>query len=256
MATAGPSAIGPPAIIPALGPAVAPVVAPVMPKPASGAPLIMIDPGHGGTNTGAASTVEGVYEKHITLSMAAALQRRLESRGFRVALTRTSDTYVTLRGRVRRANAAGADLFVSLHANAAVTRDQRGFETYILTPDALDIDARALRMEDGTPRQHTDASTALLVDDVERGLSLTDAAELALGIQTQLRRVRGTTTDRGVRQDSMHVLLGATMPAVLVEVGFIDHPIEGRELLDVRVRERICGALADAIAAHLQAATP
>src|SRR5690606_29657880 len=110
------------------------------------------------------------------------------------------------------ANQLGADLFVSIHANATPAHDRRGFETYILTPTALDVDGRALRLTDGAPRPGLDDRTARLLDDVERGVALVGAAELALAMQRELRGVRGAEHDRGVRQESMHVLLGATMP--------------------------------------------
>lgn len=207
----------------------------------------MLDPGHGGTNTGAPGYREGLFEKRATLQMARCVAAHLQLAGYRVELTREDDRYVSLRERVRRANQLRADRFVSIHFNATEAHDQRGFETFILTPDALEIDGRALRTVDGAPRPGVDLDTARLLDDVERGVALSSSAELALSVQRQLRSVRGKDTDRGVRQDAMHVLLGATMPAVLVEVGFIDHPEEGPELMDADVRQQICAALADGI---------
>src|SRR5262245_4980208 len=109
---------------------------------------VVLDPGHGGSNTGAAGVVEGLYEKRITVAIARRVARRLQAAGATVVLTRSTDTYVGLRERVRRAS--GADLFVSLHANASPGRSQRGFETYVLTPEAL-VDARAIRDGDVRP---------------------------------------------------------------------------------------------------------
>jgi N-acetylmuramoyl-L-alanine amidase len=208
-------------------------------------PIVVLDPGHGGSNTGAAGVVAGLYEKRLTLALARSVARRLEAAGVTVALTRAGDEYLGLRERVRRANAARADLFVSLHANASPTKAQRGFETYILTPEALAVDTPALRGSDGVPRPGLDAETAALIDDLERGGALARAARLADKVQTHLGAVRSAS--RGVRQAAMDVLMGPTMPAVLVEVGFIDHPIEGVELLRHDVREQIAGAIADAI---------
>ena len=112
-------------------------------------------------------------------------------------------------------------------------------------------DGRALRIADGALRPGTDTELNYVLDDIERGASALGAARLAKAIHAELRKLRGKTGDRGVRQDSMHVLLGATMPAVLVEVGFIDHPIEGVELLAGETRESIARAIADGIAAAL-----
>src|SRR5262249_3038460 len=92
---------------------------------------------------------------------------------------------------------------------------------------------------------------AAILDDVERGSSQWASADLAAAVQRELRAVRGAGLDRGVRQDSQHVLLGATMPAVLVEVRFLNHPLQGRELLDPAGEERIAEAIARAIASQL-----
>jgi len=90
-----------------------------------------------------------------------------------------------------------------------------------------------------------------VLDDVERGASQWEAAELATRMQHALRDGRGSDGDRGVRQDAHHVLLGATMPAVLVEVGFIDHPIEGRQLADPAVQSQLADAISEAITDQL-----
>jgi N-acetylmuramoyl-L-alanine amidase len=208
---------------------------------------VMLDPGHGGSNTGAAGVVEGLFEKRLTMALARSVARRLEARGVHVLLTRTEDRYLSLRERARAANAARVDLFVSLHANASPTRAQRGYETYILTPEALAVDTAAIRGADGPPRPGFDPETASLLDELERGAALPAAAALAERIQARLAEVRGAALSRGVKQAAMDVLMGPTMPAVLVEVGFIDHPVEGVELLTHAVRERIAGAIAQAI---------
>ncbi len=214
-------------------------------------PLVVIDPGHGGSNAGAKGSVPGVHEKIVTLAIAKEIATQLEARGVEVVLTREADRTMTLRQRMAEANARAADVFVSVHANASDARTQRGFETFVLDPAGVDVDARALRAETGTPRPGIDAATAAILDDVERGASEWEAAELAAAVQDNLAAVRGKDGDRGVRQDAHHVLLGATMPAVLVEVGFVDHPIEGREVADPAVQTKIATAIAEAIAAQL-----
>ncbi|HEU0033061.1 MAG TPA: N-acetylmuramoyl-L-alanine amidase [Kofleriaceae bacterium] len=210
---------------------------------------VVLDPGHGGTNAGARGY--GVSEKQLTLALADQVRDRLAERGLRVDLTRTKDETLTLRQRVAFANRARADLFVSIHANASPNRTQRGFETFLLTPHGIDVDGRALRSDTITPRPDVDPEIALVLDDVERGSSQWEAADLAARMQRSLQKRRGAKGDRGVRQDAHHVLLGATMPAVLVEVGFIDHPIEGRELLDPAVQAQLADAIAEAIVDQL-----
>lgn len=213
-------------------------------------PRVVLDPGHGGSNTGAAGVVEGLFEKRLTLALAREVAALLRESGVEVVMTRTDDRYVSLRERVRIANAAGAELFVSIHANASPARAQRGTETYILTPEALAVDSPALRGADGPPRPGIDAELAPLLDDLERGSALLSSARLAERVQSRLAAIR--PAGRGVKQAAMDVLMGPTIPAVLVEVGFIDHPVEGAELLRREVRARIARALADAILESLE----
>jgi N-acetylmuramoyl-L-alanine amidase len=211
---------------------------------------VVLDPGHGGSNPGATGAT-GLHEKQLALALARAVADRLRSRGITVQLTRTTDRTLTLRQRVAFADSLPADLFVSIHANASPTRTQRGYETYVLTPHGIDVDGRALRSDTTTPRPGVDPDVALVLDDVERGASQWEAADLAGRMQRALRDRRGPDGDRGVRQDAEHVLLGATMPAVLVEVGFIDHPAEGRQLADPAVQSQLADAITEAIADQL-----
>jgi len=210
-------------------------------------PLVVLDPGHGGSNSGARGAVAGLYEKRLTLAIARAVADRLRDHGIDVTLTRDGDRTLTLRQRTDVADRLHADLFVSIHANASPTRTQRGYETYVLPPRGIDVDARALRGDPATPRPGVDPEVALVLDDVERGAAQWEAAELAGRVQTALRDRRGADGDRGVRQDVDHVLLGATMPAILVEVGFIDHPIEGHQLAEPDVQAQLASAIAEAI---------
>ncbi len=203
------------------------------PAPAVAEParhVVVLDPGHGGTNTGAPGVVPGLYEKRLTLVLAREVKERLEKvNGVTVELTRDDDRFVSLRERVRRANRAGAELFVSIHCNASPTHAQRGFETWVLTPEALTVDAEAIRGGDGPVRPGVDPETSELVDDIERGAVQPQAVRLAERIQAHLAQVRGAAGNRGVQQGTQDVLMGPTMPAVLVEVGFIDHAAEGVE---------------------------
>jgi N-acetylmuramoyl-L-alanine amidase len=208
---------------------------------------VVIDPGHGGSNTGCAGVVEGVYEKRFTLALALALAERLRAAGVDVVMTRDDDRYLTLRERVRFANRADADLFVSVHANASPSRAQRGFETWVLAPDALDIDTRAIRAGDGPPRPGLAPEVVAVLDDAERGGALVPALRVAERMQTRLSEVWGQARSRGVRQGNQDVLMGLTMPGVLVEVGFLDHPAEGAELLRHETRTRLADALAAAV---------
>ncbi len=212
---------------------------------------VVLDPGHGGSNAGALGPA--LLEKTLTLELARLVAEELMATDLpvEVSLTRKGDQTLTLRQRSEIANRLGADLFVSLHANASPTRSQRGFETYVLTPSAIEVIAPALRSEAPAPRPGASDAVAAVLDDIERGATQWESAELAVGVQRALRATRGAGGDRGVRQDAQHVLLGATMPAVLVEVGFVDHPAEGRDLARPSTQREIAHAIAAAISDEL-----
>ena len=211
-------------------------------------PLVVVDPGHGGSNAGGQNQITGLREKDVTLDIARLVRTRLTAAGIDVVLTRDDDRTLTLRQRMLVANAINADLLLSIHTNASPTRTQRGFETYVLTPAGLDIDGRAIRRDAATARMHVPADIGPILDDVERGAAQWDAAEFAADMQEQLEIIRGVEGNRGVRQDAQHVLLGASMPAALVEVGFLDHPIEGRDLADPATRIKLADAISHAVA--------
>ena len=211
--------------------------------------VVVLDPGHGGSNAGTKG--HGLLEKRVTLAISNLVAVRLRAQGVRVELTRTTDRTLTLRQRMVAAVKSPADLFISIHANASPTRTQRGYETFVLTPRGVDVDGRALRSDTQTTRGNLDPEIAHMLDDVERGSSQWEAADLAARMQRSLGQRRGKDGDRGVRQDSQHVLLGATMPAVLVEVGFLDHPIEGKELATLEVQGQLADAIAEAILEQL-----
>jgi N-acetylmuramoyl-L-alanine amidase len=207
---------------------------------------VVIDAGHGGSNTGAPGLVAGAYEKRVTLAVARDLAEALRARGIDVVMTREHDDFLTLRERVRRANAAEPDCFVSLHTNASGDRSRRGVETWVLARDAAEVEARR-----AASREH-DEVAAMLAE-----LKLLDAsrrsAELARDVQAEVVAATGGM-DRGVRQYGYDVLAGVTAPAVLVEMGFLDHPIEGATLLDAGAQHRIAAALAAGIARFADAA--
>lgn len=198
------------------------------------APLVVIDPGHGGSNLGAAGRLAGVQEKRVTLALARALARKLERDGLRVELTRRRDQYLTLGERVRRANQAGAALFVSLHVAASPQHDRRGADVFVAARDLSEVAAERAGRSD-------DAVAAILARAEARQLERR-STRLAAAIISRLAGVR--PTGRAVRPAAYDVLEGLAMPAVLVQAGYLDHAVEGREL----VRRDILAAIANAVA--------
>jgi N-acetylmuramoyl-L-alanine amidase len=209
-------------------------------------PPIVIDPGHGGNNLGAAGrSGSGVREKRLVLKVAQRIGHLLRARGYEVRLTRDDDRYLTLRERVRRANAASARTFVSLHANASPDHTQQGVEVYVLSRAQAEVEARR------DARRAGPGARAMLAD-LAAAKHLDDGVRLAQKIQQHLLRRRPGVFDRGVRQSGFDVLAGVHAPAVLVEMGFIDHIEEGAALLDEQVQEQIALAISDGIEEFLK----
>ncbi len=207
---------------------------------------VAIDPGHGGSNKGAASA-SGVHEKHLVLDIARRIERRLRAGGkVNPVLCRSGDVLVPVRARVRCANQAGARLFLSLHANASpegkVRGSQRGFELYVPPVSDVDADARVAAVLAPGPAEAAWAASRVRAAAAE-GLAAAQRIAWRLGDALGLDR------DRGIKQTGalLDVLQGLTMPGVLVEIGFIDHPEEGPFLLSEDGRETIATALARAV---------
>lgn len=215
---------------------------------------VAIDPGHGGEKEGARSPA-GVLEKDVVLAVAQQLAVLLEADGAKVLLTRNADVDVPLDERTRLANAARADVLVSIHCNSMPTdrarRSTHGVETYLLSADATDAEAREI-----AERENADVSLAegpaafdpisLILSDLSRSLAHADSSQLAVAVQSALVEGTGAKT-RGVRQAPFIVLLGAEMPAVLVEIGFISHPEEGARLAEAGHQRKVAKALLEGL---------
>ena len=221
-----------------------------------GALVVVLDPGHGGKwpHDGAHGG-RGLHEKVIALEVAQKTKQFLEERGATVILTRDVDEDIPLADRVRIANEAGADVFLSIHCNAMEKREDRkvtrGVETYFLSPDPTDAEARMLaQLENGgpdaVPLPKANDPVVGILNDLALGQARNDSAALAQIVQQHI--VRETRApSRGVRQAPFLVLSGTKMPSALVEIGFISHPHEGRMLGGQKYQSRVAQALADGV---------
>ena len=200
-------------------------------------PRVVIDPGHGGSNVGAVGAFEGVYEKRLTLQLARMVREEIlrDSPGARVHLTREDDRFVTLSRRAQVANQAAATAFVSLHFNASHDRAQRGFETYVHGDGAVAV-----------PCEEPGAVGDILAD-LRRKATQAESTHLAAIVQRHLALALGPLRDRGIKRAPFDVLYEARVPAVLVEVGFLDHAEEGPRMADPEVQRTVARALAQAI---------
>jgi len=212
---------------------------------------VVIDPGHGGEEVGARGP-GGTLEKDVSLAIARMLRAELTNAlGVQVFLTRDADTDLDLDSRTAIANNYKADLFVSIHANASRAQGARGSEVYFLSYQASDDDARRTAQIEGVAEPFSQAGSdlALVLWDMAQAEHLEESSALATRIQDELASVTGAE-GRGVKQAPFRVLVGASMPAVLVEVAFISNPDEERQLASESYQSRIAAALLRGIARY------
>jgi N-acetylmuramoyl-L-alanine amidase len=237
--------------------------------------MVVLDPGHGGDEVGAIGRL-GVMEKNVALDLARRLRRKLEANhGLHVLLTREDDRMVPLRQRTAIANNAGADLFLSIHLNSSRRLSAHGTETYFLALTASDAEAMNLaRIENlatggipdvpppdagvgerrrGEAAAEEDSSGASDLEMVLWGMAqsehLVRSSRLAELIQDEMNRLLGIES-RGVKQAPFTVLMGATMPAVLVEVAFLSNQEDEEMLLSSEFLDRVAEAMESAIIRH------
>ena len=225
--------------------------------PARSLPVIVLDPGHGGVETGAVGP-GGLQEKDVTLDLARRVKVLLDRQGFTVVLTRDDDRILPLDDRTAIANQNRAELFLSIHLNASKRKTAVGAETYFLSSDATDDEARTLaamenkayRASDAPPAaaDGTDRGLELILWDLAQNTYMAESSKLAEAVQRELNALTGVR-DRGVRQAPFRVLMGATMPAILVETGFISNAEEEARLKDDAYKDKIAQGIAQAVAA-------
>ena len=191
---------------------------------------IVIDAGHGGRDNGAENKRLGIKEKNINLDIALRLGNALKQMGYRVSYTRTKDFFIDLEHRPVIANRRKADLFISIHSNSVANASVSGVETYALTPVWLPSSSSSkLRKADteSYPGNNVDGWSQLLSYSIQRSL------------------VDGTNSgDRGARRARFAVLRTATMPACLVEVGFVSNRAECSKLANKSYRQSVANAIA------------
>lgn len=225
----------------------------VTPKRLDRNKVIVIDAGHGGKDPGAIG-YRKYREKIVVLQIAKELNAILRSRGYKVYMTRTRDHFVKLINRTKYANKKGADIFISIHANAVSKKNAykvNGIECYFLSKSRSSRAKRVAAKENSadlsdmnyygketllnTINSHNIVASNKLAIDLQRGM---------LG---NLKKYYKKIKDGGVREGPFWVLVGAQMPSVLIEVGFISHPVEARRLVNSRYQKRMALGMADGI---------
>ncbi len=204
-----------------------------------------------------------VFEADLTLNVAMRLREVLAGRGVEMVMTRTRDTLIALADRGRIANRAKGDLFLSIHVNAANPRwrdprGARGFETYFLSEAKTDDERRVADLENEAVKYEVESDATgddplrFILNDMKQNEYLREASTLAQTVQRALGAVH-PGVNRGVKQAGFRVLVGAFMPAVLVEIGFGTNAAESAYLSSAEGQRRIATAIADATMTYLSA---
>lgn len=215
--------------------------------------IIVIDPGHGGKDSGAVGN--GYMEKDIVLQIGTQLADKLRSQGYTVYMTRSNDTFIELKDRTKYANDKEADLFISVHANSIPkTSDPlgaQGLETYFLSPTRSERSMRVAALENsedmGEMGQYGKLSFLSFLNKEKIIASNKLGIDLQKGILGNLRKQFPNVHDNGVKEAPFWVLVGAQMPAVLVEVGYISHPDESARIADEKYQRWMVDGLVDGV---------
>jgi len=213
---------------------------------------VVLDPGHGGKDAGAIGP-GGLREKDVTLDVARRAAPALIEQGIQVVLTRDDDRLPTLEERTARANAFGADLFVSIHCNASEVKGHRGVETYVLDATRDELAARVAARENATPLGRGDELAAILgrirfADQARRSSHF--AYLLQRASMGALRTRYQDVADGGVHNAGFYVLVGASMPSVLFEVSYLSNPAEEARLDTSEYRQLLADAIVNAVRAY------
>lgn len=215
---------------------------------------IVVDPGHGGHDPGAVGP-NGLQEKEVVLAIGLKLRDLLRDElGMDVVMTRSTDVFIPLEERTAIANKVNADLFLSVHANAAANRNANGIETYYLNLAKTEKAAQLAAKENGTSLEKVSVLQAILFD-LMANYKLNDSAHLADEIQKALyKKVRsqyGEVKNLGVKQGPFYVLVGATMPSILVESAFVSNAQEEARLADPAYRDLTAEGILDGVRGYI-----
>ncbi len=215
---------------------------------------IVVDPGHGGKDPGAVGP-NGLQEKDVVLAMGLSLAKKLkEELGVDVVMTRSTDVFIELQERTAIANQVGADLFVSIHANASLNRSATGVETYYLNLAKTEKAAQLAARENGTSLEKVSLLQAVLFD-LMANYKLNDSAHLAEEVQKTVHKRLSSrfqpVKNLGVKQGPFYVLVGATMPSILVETAFISNEREEARLADPSYQDQAAEGILDGISAYV-----
>ena len=227
---------------------------------ALGVSNIVIDPGHGGRDYGAPGYYKGIHEKKIALALAKKLAQKIRTElACNVFLTRETDKYLTLEERTAIANTKNADLFISIHTNSAKDRRAFGLETFFLNLATDDEAIRVAAFENATSEKNISDLQTILTDLMQNA-KINESSRLAAHVQSELfqylKKSYSKIKSKGVKQAPFYVLLGAQMPAILIETSFISNPRECKRLTDIHYQDKLCEGIVNGIREYIKETNP
>ena len=227
---------------------------------ALGVRKIIIDPGHGGSDPGAPGFHKDEWEKDLVLKMAHKLAGILKDRlKCTVLLTRSEDKRLTLEERTAIANTKRADLFISLHCNAAKNKELKGIETYFLNL-ATDSQAIAVAARENATSEKNISDLDYILSDLMKNAKIEESTRLANIVHKNfvagMKSKYSDISDLGVKQAPFYVLLGARMPSILIETSFISNKLEGQRLMEDSYQKAVCESIADGVEKYIDTTNP
>ena len=212
---------------------------------------IVIDAGHGGKDPGAVG-YRGTKEKDIALDVAKRLEKKLsKNMNVKIIMTRDEDVFLKLSERTKIANESNGNLFISIHTNAAEDRRASGFETFLIGPNKNEAAVRVAARENAVLELEGINGKKLTNEDliqatIAQSAFASKSEQFASMVQKEIKK-RVQSRDRGVKQAGFYVLMGASMPNVLVELGFISNPSEEKKLRSPQYRDQLATAIYRAV---------
>ena len=215
--------------------------------------IIVLDAGHGADDVGAVGP-ENRYEKVVNLNVTKYVASILKQKGYTVYLTRNDDTFIKVQDRTVLANEKNADLFISIHTNAVPKEKANqidGIETFFLSPTRNERAKRVAALENKSDiREMSDSSKDVFLESLNRPritASHKFAIDIQAGILQSVRSKYKDVKDSGVREGPFWVLVGAQMPSILVELGYVSHPIESKRLYDKAYQQLLANGIANGV---------
>lgn len=226
-----------------------------------GVKRIIIDPGHGGRDYGAPGRIKGVHEKKIVLQIGQKLAKKIRKEiKCEVLMTRNNDKFLTLEERTAIANTKNADLFISIHTNANRDRRVSGIQTFFLSPTG-DKESILVAARENATSTNNISDLDVILSNLLQNSKINESSRLAAYIQDSIyknlkKRGYKRVKNKGVKQAPFYVLMGAHMPAVLIETSFISNTMECKRLINSKYQERLCEGIVAGIKKYIKETNP